>query len=94
MIKIIIQGIYQFIDDNNVRKDDIKIYLHPIVKRHLENDIYRTYHNYSITPNNEISIIGVKVRTGYDLENIVIASPSLYNIQPLVINLKELTIKY
>ena len=87
MVEIIIEGIYQFIRDNNVRKDDVKIYLHPIEKRHIELEMYEMYKTYSVRPDNSISIDGIKIITGYDLKKIVIASPSFYNIKPLIINL-------
>lgn len=90
MIDLIKQGIQQYASINNVYRDDIKIYIHPIVKRYLERELAYTYTNYVIHVNNDIIVSGVRIVEGYDLKNIVISSPSLYNREPLVINLDEL----
>lgn len=87
MIKLIEKRIHEYMSVNNVYRNEMRIYIHPTVKRYLVRELHATYTNYVMHPNDDITIMSVRVVEGYDLKNIVIASPSLYNREPLLINI-------
>jgi hypothetical protein len=90
MIDLIEQGIHEYLCNNIVHKDNVKVYLHPIVKGYIQRELIDTYMNHKIDLNDDIIVMGIKIVTGYDLKKIVIASPDYYNREPVIINIDEL----
>ena len=88
IIDLIEKGIHKYTFLSRVYRDDIRIYVHPIVRNHLIRELHGALMNYELHSNNDISVMGVRIVEGYDIKNIVIAAPDTYYREPLIIKLK------
>ena len=87
MIDLIEKGIHKYLSVNHMHREDIEIYIHPIVKGYLEREIHTSFLYYDRHLNGDISILGVRTVKGYDSKSIVIAAHERYNYEPLIIKI-------
>lgn len=82
----ILEAICELLNEN-IAKEEITIYISPIIKRYIEDNHTQTF-NQSFNKKIELKIMhGVKVVNGYDWENIVVSWDlgEYYQRRPIII---------